>query len=149
MQPVSFFAAVIDLDVTFFFQLALFLVFLVVMNSVLFKPLLVVLDRRRAETDQRERDAVAGAQEAEELLLGYEREMVQANAQGMAERNRCREEALRVEAERLNAAREAAAAWVEKETEQFSIDIEKAKEAAGPAVQELSTDLVGILSRVD
>ena len=54
-----------DIDVTFFIQLGLFLVILTVLNGVLFKPFLGLLDARhqklhglREEADKLERDAV-------------------------------------------------------------------------------------------
>jgi len=146
VEPYFLIAAVIDLDVTYFFQLGLFLVFLVVMNAVLFKPLLALFERRKAETEMREKQAGEGSKEAERLLALYEREMSQATAQGMAERNRVREEALRVESDQLASARTSAAAWMEQEMSRHSKQIRLARQQAMPATQTLAGELVELLS---
>ena len=140
------FAAVIDLDVTYFFQLILFLLFVVAINVLLFKPLLGLLERRKAETEEREREALEGLREAEELMEKYNREIAQARAEGMAVRNRARDQALRLESDRLTAARAASTRWLDQEVARFSDEIEEARVKARTEVEGMAGDIVGILS---
>lgn len=146
MQFHTVFAAVIDLDVTYFFQLILFLLFVVAINVLLFKPLLGLLERRKAETEEREREALEGLREAEELMEKYNREIAQARAEGMAVRNRARDQALRLESDRLTAARAASTRWLDQEVARFSDEIEEARVKARTEVEGMAGDIVGILS---
>jgi F-type H+-transporting ATPase subunit b len=146
VQVHTVFAAVIDLDVTYFFQLVLFLVFVVAINGLLFKPLLALLERRKAETEEREREALEGLKEAEELMSKYNREVAQARAEGMAVRNRARDQALRLESDRLTAARAASTRWLDGEVARFSGEIDEARVQARSEVETMAGDIVGILS---
>ncbi len=82
MHMTPLLAAVIDLDVTYFFQLALFLGLVVVLNQLAFKPLLALFERRRGETLEREKQASEGSEEAEGLLQQYQSEMGEATSEG-------------------------------------------------------------------
>ena len=139
--------AVIDLDVTYFFQLALFLLLLVTLNWLMFRPMLGILEKRRTATDEREREAVRQEREAAELTSAYAREMGQATAAGMQVRNRLREEALREEAEQLGHAREQAARWLEAGVAEYRREVESARQAAKPMVDGAATEIVALLTR--
>ena len=146
MQVPTVIAAVIDLDVTYFFQLVLFLFFVVAINGLLFKPLLALLERRKAETEEREQEALSGLKEAEELMEKYSREIAQARAEGMAVRNRTRDQALRMEAERLTRARAASTSWLDQEVSRFEEEIDGARGRARAEVEAIAADVVDVLS---
>ena len=146
MQTLHCLAAVIDLDITYFFQLVLFLLLVLVLNAVVFKPLLALMDKRRGETEVREREAAAAQGEADDLLARYQREIAQATAEGMAVRNRARDQALRLEADRLLAARASASSWLDTEVSSFVGEIEAARQVAQPLIEGMADDLVKVLS---
>lgn len=146
MQIYPVLAAVIDLDITYFFQLILFLVLVFLLTKLAFTPLLQLFERRRAETDKRAEEAQRGAQEAGELMARYQREMAQATSEGMAVRNRARDQALREEAERLTQARMESAGWLDGEVAKFVKDIEKARVDALPEVERMALDMVQVFT---
>jgi len=139
--------AVIDLDVTYFFQLALFLVLLVVLNWLMFQPILAILGKRRTATDEREREAARQERESTDLTNAYVKEMGQATAEGMLARNRLREEALREEAELLGQARDQAAGWLEAGMAEFQGEVERARLGAQPMVESMAGEVVTALAR--
>ena len=138
-------AAIIDLDISVVFQLALFLVLLVVLNKLVFRPLLALFQQRRDETDGRREEALRAANEAEDLLDSYGSSMAEATAEGMAVRSKVRDEAVRREAEVVAEARSETAAWYEGELAQFSVELEQARSEAHAGVSRLSVELVDLL----
>lgn len=83
----------IDLDASYFVQLVVFLVFLVLMNFLLFKPLLRVLDERKKRTEGTREEAHDKAEEAKRLVAEYEQKLAAAMAQGAALRAELRDAA--------------------------------------------------------
>jgi len=144
MTPVL--AAVIDLDVTYFFQLALFLGLVVVLNQIAFKPLLALFERRRAETLEKERLAGEGSEEAEQLLEKYQTEMSEATSEGMAHRSSLREAALAEQATRIGRVRGEAADWMEHELAEHQAELDSARKAAESEVESLANDIVETLT---
>jgi len=139
--------AVIDLDVSYFFQLVLFLLLLVTLNWLMFHPMLVILEKRRSATDEREKEATRQERESVELNDAYAREMGKATAEGMQARNRLREEGLREEAELLGQARERAARWLEAGVAESRSEAERARREAQPAVEAAAAEAVVMLAR--
>lgn len=84
----------IDLDVSFFIQLGVFLVFLVVMNTLLFKPLLRVFDERKKRTEGARDDASRDDARAREMIADYEAKLSSAVNEGAALRAKLRAEAV-------------------------------------------------------
>lgn len=146
MQVWLLVGAVIDLDVTYFFQLALFLLLLVVLNWLMFQPILAILGKRRTATDEREREAARQERESTELTSAYVKEMGQATAEGMQARNRLREEALREEAELLGKARDEASRWLEAGMAEFQGEVERARLGAQPVVESMAGEVVTALA---
>jgi F-type H+-transporting ATPase subunit b len=68
----------IDLDATYFVQLVIVAIFLVLMHHLLFRPLLRVLDERRARTVGVQENAVVVKERAKEDIERYEAEIFAA-----------------------------------------------------------------------
>jgi F-type H+-transporting ATPase subunit b len=111
-------AALLDLDRSLFIQLALFLVTVIALNYLVFKPLFRVLDLRRERTDGMKEKAAAHKARAVSLQAEYEQVYSQvvdqggelkkgARAEGQKAEHGLLEEA-RVKAEREREAGEAA-----------------------------------------
>lgn len=139
-------AAVIDLDVTFFIQLLVFLVVLVALRFLVFKPMLALLEARRAETEGKEETARKDAAEAESLMSRYRSVMSDAAAEGLQKRNLKRDAALRAEAELLAKSRSDAAAWLDQEVNKQRQAMTAAKATAAPVVDAIAADLVKTLT---
>ncbi len=103
----------LDLDNTVVFQAFIFLVLILVLEPLLFTPVLRVFALREARTDgeraqARELDELAG-----ELLEKYEREYARVNQVAGEERDHARAETARLEAEILDEARKSVTRIVE------------------------------------
>ncbi len=146
MQLVPVLAAVIDLDVTFFFQLVLFLVLVVVLDRLAFRPMLALFERRKEETEVREKQATQGSREAEELQDRVEREMALVAGEAMTARNALRDRALSREAERLGAVRVETSAWLDGELGLHRKEIEAVRAEAQPGIDALAADIVKVLT---
>lgn len=144
MTPVL--AAVIDLDVTYFFQLALFLGLVVVLNQLAFKPLLALFERRRVETLEREQRATEGMREADALLESYQQGMAQATGEGMELRNSLRDEALAQQADHISKVRGEATNWMEQELSLHRTELDAARVSAEKEVESLATEIVKTLT---
>lgn len=83
----------VDLDASYFVQLGLFLVFLVLMNFLLFRPLLRVFDERDERTRGTRETAAREDGEARERILAYETQLGIAVTQGAELRASLRAEA--------------------------------------------------------
>lgn len=105
MSPLSFgtflSGALIDLDGTYFLQLAIFFALFAILHGLLFKPVLAVLDERDEAIDGARRAARELEARAEEKLETFEAEMKKVRAEAAAERERLRQDGLALERELL------------------------------------------------
>ncbi|TLN17836.1 ATP synthase F0 subunit B [bacterium] len=67
-------------------MMGLFLVLMLVLNSVLFQPMLRVIGERRARTEGRKKDAAAANAKADGIWENYQKEISAARAQADAAR---------------------------------------------------------------
>jgi F-type H+-transporting ATPase subunit b len=100
--------AIIDLDGTFFFQLGIFLVLLIVLNQLVFRPVLAVLDAREHATDGAKDEARDLEARAREKLAAFEAEMTKAKVELAADRDRLRKDGAALERELVTKARDEA-----------------------------------------
>jgi F-type H+-transporting ATPase subunit b len=140
-------AALIDLDVTFFIQLCLFLVLVFVLNRLAFRPMLALFERRREQTEVREEAAKGKEKEAAELLGGYHAEIAAAVAAGAQVRNAARDEALAEQGARLTAARAESAALYDRELGAFCAEMEAQRAAAMPSIEATAGEIMAGLTR--
>lgn len=139
-------AAIIDLDVTVFFQLALFLSLVVILNILVFKPMLALFKQRREATEGQENETREKQQFAAELSARHETEMAGATAQGMAAHNRIKEKAMAEEAALLGKVRANSASRLESELATYAQEIEEARTQAGPAISQMGSEIAQLLS---
>lgn len=77
----------IDFNYTFFYQIANFIILIIILNFILYKPLLKILDARNeklAASDQEVKDLNA---EIEKKVAEYEEKIRQAKMEAMNQRN--------------------------------------------------------------
>jgi len=98
----------VDIDMTFVGQIVIFMFLILVLQPLLFKPVLRVFEEREKRTTGARGEARAMQEKAGELLRRYEAELNRVRRVAAAEREKTRGEAARLEAKILNEAREAA-----------------------------------------
>ena len=130
-------AGLIDLDITVFFQLAVFLTLLVILNRLAFQPLLALFEERRKRTEGARTDAGAAAVRATRLEETVQEALDDAIRTGAAERSEQREVALAEEATALAAARSTASRQVQAEQDR----LEKSRESILPDLDRSSREL--------
>ncbi len=103
----------IDLNFTVILQLAIFLILMVALSSLVFKPFLRVVEERKDWIEGAEKKARALQQRSEELMERYRDSMSAAQAQGASIREEIRKEGLTQETEILQKAMEEANRFLE------------------------------------
>jgi F-type H+-transporting ATPase subunit b len=114
----------VDFDLTVIAQFLLFATFVVVLNPLLFEPLMRVFDEREKRTEGAKAEARQMDARAGELLSKYEAELETVRRSAAAEREKLRAETAKLEAQIMAEARAESARILEEG---------KAKIAAGVA----------------
>ena len=96
----------IDLDYSVFVQLGIFLVFLVLINFILFRPLMQTLDARRERTKGAREQADRDNAEAQDKIATYESELSKAVNEGAEVRKNLRSEGQSTAQARVSEAKE-------------------------------------------
>lgn len=94
----------IELDITFFIQTGLFLLLVYILNALIYKPVLRVMEERGKKISGMEADALSADKEVEDKLASYRMELDKAKQLGNADRAVLKKEGLDKEAELLGAA---------------------------------------------
>lgn len=97
-----------DFDLTFVLQMVVFATLIVVLQPLLFRPVLRVFEERERRTEGARDSARSMQEEAGELLSRYEKELAKVHEVARQERDRIRAETAKVEAEVMGRARETA-----------------------------------------
>lgn len=133
--------AMIDLDSTFFMQMAIFFALFAVLYVLLFKPLLAVFDERE--------NAIGGAKQksrelevsAEEKFQRFETEMKKVRIEAMQERDRARQDALNLERELLATSRVEADQMMKEASEKLATDGAKVRADMLASAPQLASDI--------
>jgi F-type H+-transporting ATPase subunit b len=104
----------IDIDGTLLVQFVLFLIMLVVLTRVLFRPYLQVRDARNQGIDGARKEAELLRQRTTQTQADYEGKLTQARQRGNDERQKLRTEGAVVERQVIGAARDEAQRAVEQ-----------------------------------
>lgn len=132
----------LDFDNTVVFQIAIFVVLMLVLEPLLFTPILRTFAAREEKTEGARAVARELEEKAGELLERYEREIERVNRVAAEERDRLRAETAKLEAEILNEARAAAARIVEEGRRRTAEEVARVRFDLGKESERLSQDLV-------
>jgi F-type H+-transporting ATPase subunit b len=135
-------AALLDLDISLFVQLAIFLTTVVGLNFLVFKPLFKVIDLRHERTEGLREQAVAREGEGEAATASHERLYAEIVGEGDAERKTSREAAHANEQRLLEDAKQEAATL----REQQEAALEDERKAARAAMDKEISALGGAIA---
>jgi len=107
--------AIIDLDGTFFLQLGIFLAIFAMLNVLVFRPMLALMDARETATDGAKASARELETEAAEKLHAFETQMTAAKAELAIERERLRKDGQTLERDLISTARSDADGMLKEE----------------------------------
>jgi len=123
------------------FQVVIFVFLIVVLEPLLFDPMLKIFALREERTEGA-RDAARELEEqAGELLTRYEAELTRVNQAAAAERDRLRAETTKLEAQILNEARAAAGKIVEDGRKRIEAEVNAIRFDLGKQSERLASDI--------
>jgi len=127
----------LDLDITYVFAIALFLVPLLLLNFIVFRPFLAVFEERHDKLEGAVERADAMLAEAEEKAEAFNERIKEASRQGAERRDRSRREAT----ERMNEQLQAERQRLTSKLEGAVAELETAREKAMSTVNEQAKTL--------
>ena len=113
---------IIQPNITLVIVLVLFVVFVFVLNQILFKPIRRVLDEREALTEGATSEARAAARQYQTRMARYEESIRQARAETYRQLEQSRKAALEARQTVINAAKSQAEAEISKAREQIAAE---------------------------
>jgi len=133
--------AIIDLDSTFFFQLAIFVILFFFLRSVVFKPVLAVLQARETATDGAKDEARDLEAQAKEKLSTFEAEMTRVRVELAADRDKLRKDGAGLERELLARARTDADAILDEAAKAIATESTKIRGEMQSRIPGLASDI--------
>jgi F-type H+-transporting ATPase subunit b len=134
---------VIKLDWTLLLQFANFMILLIVLNVLLFKPLRAVLAARKTTIDGDLARARATEVQIQTQVAEYEAKLQEARQRGGQERTALRQAAVAEEARLLGAANEAASRRLQELKEQVADEAATARQALRGETEVLARQIAG------
>lgn len=145
MQALSFgvvlSGAMIDLDATFFMQMAIFFALFAVLYALLFKPLLAVFDEREHAIDGAKQKSRELEVSADEKFQRFETEMKKVRVEATQERERVRQDALNLERDLLAKSRTEADKMMKEAAEKLATDGAKVRADMLASAPQLASDI--------
>jgi len=138
--------AIVDIDATLLVELGLFLLCFLLLRGLVFKPLLRLVDERRAQTQgmrEEARKLDADADERNKRVLGA---LQQTKLEGQAERERMRQQSKQREQEILRTAKDEAARLQEAARARVEAQRADAERAGAEQSRELATGIAARLA---
>jgi F-type H+-transporting ATPase subunit b len=133
----------LDLDNTVVYQLGIFLVLMLVLEPLLFNPVLRIFALREERTEGERARARTLEEDAGELLERYQREVARVNQVAAEERDRARAETAKLEAEILEEARRSVGRIVEEGRGRINGEVQKMRFDLGRESERLAQDVAG------
>lgn len=118
----------ISLDYSVILQILFFLLFWFLMDKIIFKPFLGLLDERERRTEGAKAETGALIEDAERLRAEYESGMAKAQEEAAAVKEAILVDARRSREQLLTQAREEAGKMMERSRGEIRIELQKARE---------------------
>ncbi len=128
----------IDFDLTFLLQMVVFSGLIVLLQPLLFRPVLAIIEERERRTEGARGSAREMQEKAGELQARYERELARVREVAAREREAVRAETAKIEAEMLASARASAATILEVGRKRIERERDRAARALGQQSKELA-----------
>jgi F-type H+-transporting ATPase subunit b len=138
----------ISLDYSVIYQAILFLVLWIILNKILFRPYLNLLEQRERQTIGTQHDSTDLEHEGARLRAQYEEQIAQAQAAGYAAKEAILHEGRHQREKLLSQAREAAMSMLEGVRREVNSQMERERQLAGAEVRTVAHEMANkILGR--
>ena len=131
----------ISVDWTIFLQFVNFIVLMVVLNAILYRPLRNMLKQRKETIDGSHARASELESQIDEKMTRYEEKLQEAKLQGNQEKNQLRQAAATEEAKILGVARDEASERLQVVKDQVAGEAEAASKKLKGEAETLATDI--------
>lgn len=131
----------IELDITFFIQIGLFLLLVYILNVLIYRPVLRVMEERGKKISGMEADAVLADKEVEDKLASYRLELDKAKQSGNADRAILKKEGLDKEDELLGAAQAEAQKTLSAAKDKIAKEVDSALAILKGMTEEMGKDI--------
>ena len=132
----------ITIDSSVVLQIVSFLVFWFLLNKLLFKPYLGILEERENKTEGTRAEAAQLVDETDRLKTEYEQAIAEATAEAQAVKETIRSEAARARDQILNRAREEAAGRLQVARETLLREIQQSRAQAARDAETIAREMV-------
>ncbi len=138
--------SIVDIDGTLLAELVLFLLCFLLLRSLVFKPLLRLVDERRAQTEGAREEAKRLESDADQRTKKVTRAVQQAKVEASEERERLRQQSKQREQDVLRGAKEEAARITDAARRKVAAQRPEAEREAAAKARELATDIAARLA---
>jgi F-type H+-transporting ATPase subunit b len=138
----------LEFNAWFFVLLANFLVLLVVLNSLLFKPLAKIFKERDAATKGALEEAKALTAKKDNSVTAMNAELMEARTKAKASQNALREEGVVIQKEAMSKSEAEALQLIDKARKELQSESEKARAALKADVETFSEEIVRKLVKI-
>ncbi len=136
---------ILKVDKTLFVQLIIFIAAIFILNSLLFKPLIQLVDRREKLTTGTIAEAKRIREELEKIRDEYSSRLNEARSQAVLERSEIRRQA-QLSSEEINKrAREENQAFLDESTKRLESETREIEEKIKPTIEILAKDVASII----
>jgi len=136
---------ILKVDKTLFVQLIIFIVAIFILNSLLFKPLIQLVDRREKLTTGTIAEAKRIREELEKIRDEYSSRLNEARSQAILERSEIRRQAQLSSEEIIKRAREENQAFLDESTKRLESETREIEEKIKPTIEILAKDVASIV----
>ncbi|HEY7713120.1 MAG TPA: ATP synthase F0 subunit B [Candidatus Binatia bacterium] len=133
----------ISLDISILYQVVLFVVLLLLLNKIFFRPYLQLLEEREQRTSGAQHDSTDLEQEAARLRAQYEEKIVQARVAGNAAKEEILRSAQLARDKVLAEAREEAAQILGRVRQELAAALERERQVAVAEAAALAAEMAG------
>ena len=136
---------ILKVDETLFVQLIIFIVAIFILNSLLFKPLIQLVDRREKLTTGTIAEAKRIREELEKIREEYNSRQNEARSQAILERSEIRRQAQLSSEEIIKRAREENQAFLDESIKRLESETREIEEKIKPTIEILAKDVASIV----
>jgi F-type H+-transporting ATPase subunit b len=131
----------LKLDKTLIIQLIIFIATIFILNSLLFKPLLGLVEKREKLTTGRIKEAKDFNEKVEQIVREYRIKLDEIRAKAMEERNEIRRQAQSAAEDLIGKAHKEAQALLEEAREKLELEAKEIRERIKPEIEILAREM--------
>ena len=132
----------ISLDISILYQIILFVILLVILNKLFFKPYLQLLDQREYRTTGAEHDSADLEHEGARLRAQYEEKIDQAQTAGYTAKDAILQDARQQREKILTQARQEAAGQLDQTRREVALALQRERQLAAVEATAVAQEMV-------